>query len=114
MKFFALLAALLSFASSAQAAEVQGARINEARSTIEVDIYYAGCPSRSFRLVVNNCLVLEPLQCVAELREPDSMDGCNRPIKRTLSFPLSRYAKYSGATLSIFGDFGSLATVVLP
>jgi len=119
MKIVILLVTAL-FAVSASAAEIKGGRFNKAKNAIELDVAYGGgCTQHSFSLKIGSVLESYPVQCPdVELIEDAKGDNCDGYIQETILLPLKDFglnrSYYSGASLTIHGDYNTEVSITLP
>lgn len=122
MKTFLVLA--LSLISSSAFAvgkpNVNGARYNAAKQSIDVDVSYGGgCEEHAFKLEIGMCLESFPVQCSAEVLDVSAKpDFCEAFLHQTVSFKLADYGLndnyFSGALITIGGEGKEGASVRLP
>lgn len=119
-KMFLSLLTLTSLSSFAHSGLIQGARMNEYKGVIELDVLYNGCEKveHTFELHVGRCTAPFPLQCSAELLHDDHGDKCDGWIEKTIEIPLKQNKllenRFAGAKVTITFEDGSLASVRLP
>ncbi len=118
MKNFVTMTILSLLTSQAFAATVVSTRLDAKQENILIDVVYGGgCGEHKFSLSVGACMESEPAQCPADLIH-ETNDSCRMLIRKTVVFPLVDLGfsdvYYRGASLTIFGDESSAATLQLP
>lgn len=115
-----ILATLLLFGLTTQAAQIQDARVNLDNMTIEIDVAYGGgCADHFFDIQVGACLESFPVQCTATLLHTSSKpDFCEAYLSQTVIIPMEEKglldSYYERARLTIIGAGDTKATVRLP
>ncbi|MGE0631032.1 MAG: hypothetical protein AB7O96_01400 [Pseudobdellovibrionaceae bacterium] len=101
-------------------AEALSARMDPTKKNILIDVSYrGGCVRHRFTLFMWGCAETPLLQCSVQLIEiTDKPDFCEAFIHTTAVIPLDLVglssSYYSKASLVIYGDNNSQATVILP
>lgn len=119
MKTLALSLFALALSAPAFGAQVNAARYNEQKQSIDVDLSYGGgCEEHVFKLEINACLESYPVRCDAVVKDVTPRpDMCEAFIHKTVSFKLADHglldSYYDGASIQIRGAGGDRGALVL-
>lgn len=120
MKNIIYMAVAFLAATQVSAAEVLDAKIDAAGENIEVTVSYGGgCFEHQFKLQMGGCLESYPVQCAAKVVDvTKEVDICEAIIMKKVTFNLKAHgldkSYYANGSLTLSGDGGTSASVIIP